>query len=700
MNYIKNKSSIILPLKENFSNKDFGAVSIWVNDYLKFSKLSSDLVFCRKLPKNYSYLNKNVCPISIVGKLYTNLKYIKAIHDQIIKKKIINVEIHNRPEYAMYLIKKNPNIKINLIFHNDPNHIRYSNTVKHKIFLLNNCNNIIFVSNWVKKRFFMNLDVNHKNNTKVIYNFIKPIKKFPRKKKIIVFSGKLNKSKGFEIFGNSVISILKKYPDWEAQVFGNEQREIFNFKHERLKINNWISHKDLLKIYEKSSISIVNPTWEEPFGRTALESASRGCAVVTSRSGGLGETFNNNLILKKNNSGELTKIISKLIENQKFIKKIQKKNFLNIIHKPHNTVSALDELRILNKKLLPYSSKNFKILHISNFGIKSDYRLFNVSISNKITNGLIRLGHDVINFDYRTHNSSLFEKNPLDNKILSIIKNYKPQLLLLGHNNILSRTTMNIIKEKFDIKIALWYEDHVVKGDPSYRKNLDLIEKNHDLIDNFFITTSPDVIKSKINKNKINFLPIPVDPNIENGNFFNIKKNKDLFFALSHGVNYGKLKKNTFDERSKFIDKVISYSGNKANFNILGLYNEEPKWNYQFNQELMICKTALNLSRGGPNKYAPSNRIATLMGNGVLPFIHDKVKYQDFFDNDEIVIYKDYKDLVDQLLLITNDAKKLKKRSIKSKKSYFNYFENSIVADFIINKIFDTKKKYKYVWSR
>ena len=86
MNYIKNKSSIILPLKENFSNKGFGAVSIWVNDYLKFSKSNNDLVFCRKLPNNYSYLNKNVCPISIDGKLYTNLKYIKTINDQIVKK--------------------------------------------------------------------------------------------------------------------------------------------------------------------------------------------------------------------------------------------------------------------------------------------------------------------------------------------------------------------------------------------------------------------------------------------------------------------------------------------------------------------------------------------------------------------------------------------------------------------------------------
>ena len=65
-------------------------------------------------------------PISIDGKLFTNSKYIKKIYLEIIKKKITIVEIHNRPEYAFYLVKKNPNIKINLIFHNDPNTIRYS----------------------------------------------------------------------------------------------------------------------------------------------------------------------------------------------------------------------------------------------------------------------------------------------------------------------------------------------------------------------------------------------------------------------------------------------------------------------------------------------------------------------------------------------------------------------------------------------
>ena len=49
MKFNNKRSAIILPLKENFSNKDFGAVSVWVSEYLKYSKINTDIIFCRKL---------------------------------------------------------------------------------------------------------------------------------------------------------------------------------------------------------------------------------------------------------------------------------------------------------------------------------------------------------------------------------------------------------------------------------------------------------------------------------------------------------------------------------------------------------------------------------------------------------------------------------------------------------------------------
>ncbi|WP_440618407.1 glycosyltransferase [Candidatus Pelagibacter sp. HIMB1493] len=698
MKLYKFKTGIILPLKENYTLTNFGAVSIWVSDYINTTKNYNEIIFCKKKKIKEAYLSKNICPIEIKDKIFTNQNYIKKINNFLLKKKIECVEIHNRPEYAKYLIKNNPNLKVNLIFHNDPNKIRHSQYNVDKEFLLKYCNNVIFVSNWVKKQFFKNFKYSHKNNSIIIYNFVKPLNKFPKKKKIIIFAGKLNKSKGYHIFCEVIKKILNKHKDWSAIVVGDESRENYSIKHERLKIYNWIKHSALLKIYEKSSISVVNPTWEEPFGRTAMESASRGCAVITSKSGGLSETFNNNLVLKNNDSKNLFKKISFLINNKNYIKQIQLDNFNNVLHKPQKSIENLNKLR--NKRIYTdrLIKKFYKILHVGNFGIKVSHRLFNISIAHKITNGLIRNGHDVINFDYRNINYNLFQNNYIDTKLEEIVNHYRPDLVLFGHNNILSRNSLLILKERFNCKTAIWYEDHVVKGDPNFNNNISLLEKNNDLIDQYFITTSPDVIKTKIKKEKINFLPIPVDPNIESENFYENNKTKDLFFALSHGVNYGKLKKNVTDERSKFIDKLLKIGSDKFNFHFLGLFNEEPKWNYEFNKEISVAKTALNLSRGGPSKYCSSNRIATLMGNGILPFIDEKIMYQDFFNNDEIITYKNPYDLLSKLSEVKSNDRVLIKRSKNAKRSYFNFFENTIVADAIISKIFETSKKYQYVW--
>ena len=112
----------------------------------------------------------------------------------------------------------------------------------------------------------------------------------------------------------------------------------------------------------------------------------------------------------------------------------------------------------------------------------------------------------------------------------------------------------------------------------------------------------------------------------------------------------------------------------------------------------MSSKTALNLSRGGPSKYASSNRIATLMGNGILTFIDEKTKFDDFFKNGEIITYKNEIDLINKLLSIKDDKKELIRRGKLAKKNYFKFFENKIISDFIISKIFNIKNKYKYIW--
>ena len=133
-------------------------------------------------------------------------------------------------------------------------------------------------------------------------------------------------------------------------------------------------------------------------------------------------------------------------------------------------------------------------------------------------------------------------------------------------------------------------------------------------------------------------------------------------------------------------------------FNILGYANEQPKWNYHYFKELSKCKTALNLSRGIPSKYASSNRIASLIANGIMTFIDKKTMYQDFFDNDEMGFYTNAQDLLNQLEKLNGNISKINKISRNGKKKYFSIFDNSIVSDNIISKTFNIKNKYKHIW--
>ena len=128
------------------------------------------------------------------------------------------------------------------------------------------------------------------------------MKTFPKKRKIIIFTGKLNHAKGYDIFAKACLKILDKFPDWNAIAIGNEKRETYNFKHKNFKVLDWLPHEKIMNYYKKSSIAIVCSRWQEPFGRTAMEAAASGCATIITKRGGLEETFNaNKLVINKLN---------------------------------------------------------------------------------------------------------------------------------------------------------------------------------------------------------------------------------------------------------------------------------------------------------------------------------------------------------------------------------------------------------------
>ena len=116
---------------------------------------------------------------------------------------------------------------------------------------------------------------------------------------LITFVGKLNESNGYDIYKDAVTKILNEFNDWKAYSIVDESRTRPIINHNNHVELGFLKHKKVLQFLNKSEIAVVPSRWEEPFGRTALESSSRGCETIISNRGGLTETTNNSIILKK-----------------------------------------------------------------------------------------------------------------------------------------------------------------------------------------------------------------------------------------------------------------------------------------------------------------------------------------------------------------------------------------------------------------
>ncbi len=698
------KIATILPYKENYSKKKAAAASLWVHDFFNYSKLKKEnFIFGSTDQKDY--LSKNYINIRIKNsssKLQsTTNQYCNELIKKIQNKNFDIVEIHNRP-LVFNILKKKLKSSFIIYFHNDPLSMKGSKTSKERINLLNNVEKIVFVSEWVQKRFFIDLDKRLVNKTEVVYPSIDKQKKFLSKDKKIVFVGKLNPSKGYDIYRDAILKILDEYPLWKAYSIGDESRNKPTINHKNHFELGYLSHNQVLKFLSKTEIAVVPSRWDEPFGRTSLEASSRGCATIISNRGGLPETSDSCVILEKLNSENLYYQIKDLINNKAKRTFIQKKGYSNVKHLTKENSNLIDDIReslFVNYRIGLIKNK-LKIINIYNLGQKLNHRLYNISVGKKFTNGFIRNGHDVLEIsdrDFIKQNRTFSLTNinhKFQNYLIETFKNYNPDLLFFGHTNNIHLDTINEIKNiNKKIIVSQWNEDPIMKSLKDSKSNVKKISYYGTNVDHNFITTHPTVFLNQNKKiNNLHFMFIPVDKNIECFDVYKLKPRKDIFYAMSHGVNRATLKKGKNDSRIHFLNGLIKKLDG-INYDFYGFKNKEPIWGDNFYNALTNSKMGLNLSRGLPTKYYSSNRIASLMGNGLLTFIDKRTQMNDIFNNDEIIFYSSLNDLSDKILFYKKNDKLRKKIAKKGKSKYFQLFNESKISKYIIDKSFGNNSK-------
>jgi glycosyltransferase involved in cell wall biosynthesis len=702
----KYKIATILPYKENYTFLKAQAAAIWVCDFFKYSKFKeSNYIYGNTKGTDYltkNYVNINISNLKSKFSSSTNeycrnfIKKTKKIYFDII-------EIHNRPLVFNFL-KKEINSKFIIYFHNDPLSMNGSKSISERLNLLDEIDKIIFVSKWVQNRFFENLDKKLINKTEVVYPSIHREQKIHKKEKKITFVGKLNESKGYDIYKDAVTKILDEFNDWQAYSIGDESRNRPIINHKNHFELGFLKHKKVLKFLNKSEIAVVPSRWEEPFGRTALESASRACATIISNRGGLPETTDHCIILKKLTPNELYLNLKKLIKSDKTRKKIQKDGFKKVKHLIKENSLLIDNIRenCVQKFNLNFIRNKLRIINIYNTGQKLNHRLYNISLGKKFTNGFIRNGHDVLEISDRDYirqvrNFSLKSgSHKFQDFLIETFKNYNPDFLFFGHTKNIELNTIEQFRSiNKNLIITQWNEDPVMPSLDYSKTNIKNISHYANLVDHNFITTDPSIfIKQKSGIKNLHFFFVPVDRNIECFDVYKLNPTKDIFYAMSHGVNRAKLKKGKTDLRINFLNNLIKKFDN-INYDFYGFENKEPIWGDNFYKALVNSKMGLNLSRGLPTKYYSSNRIASLMGNGLLTFIDKKTQMNDFFNNNEIIFYSGINDLSEKISFYKKNEKARIKIAKNGKKKYFNLFNELKTTKYIIDKsLGNTTKLY------
>ena len=356
------KINILLPYKEKFDENKASSVSITVRNNLYHSKYLNQInIFGQNVEKplfkdNFIGLKYSILSFQSKNRFLAS-KMIKIISKETDQKQLI--EIHNRP-YLVDQIAKEKKFPISLFFHNDPQEMKGSKSIREREKILEKCSAIFCVSEFIKSKFIEGIRTNSQK-VHVLYNGVeRKLKRLPKKKKEILFVGRLVQEKGVHFYVEAVKGIAPKYLDWSFGLIGsfrlgdNINKNLYSEKIIKKMKDigsqaQFYGFKDQEFVEEKmksASIIVIPSIWEEPFGLVAAEAMSNGACIIASKVGGIPEIIKDNGVLIEDlNLTKLSSMIDNLIRDHELRKSYQRMAWKNFGLSSNTSSKRLDYFR-------------------------------------------------------------------------------------------------------------------------------------------------------------------------------------------------------------------------------------------------------------------------------------------------------------------------------------------------------------------
>lgn len=340
-----------------------------------------------------------------------------------------------------------------------------------------------------------------------------------------------------------------------------------------------------------------------------------------------------------------------------------------------------------------------RILHVSHFSWKKG--VFLHGVPHKISNGLIRNGHQVINFCARdtARSASLFGSRKLGRRhanemLLELCRQMEPEGIVFGHAEVIKASTLLEIRRMLPhVRIVHWNVDPLFDD-----SNIRQIEAVLDVVDATLITTGGDHLRRFVrNRHKVGFLPNPTDASIETGAAYEAQ---DLAFDLLYVVTNPKHVRHycgrmwNVEELGRLIQSRLP----EVSHGFFGMLGREKLVGGAFQRALESSKMGLNVSKRNDYYLYSSDRMAQMFGNGLLVFLDRATHLTDLIAEDMAAFHSDIEELIDKIRFFHRNDASRREVARRGAEHYRAAFNEQIVARYITDVMFDRLDRSAYPW--
>ncbi|MDB2390206.1 glycosyltransferase family 4 protein [Alphaproteobacteria bacterium] len=357
---------LLLPSKERFTPDNAGAIAGVVHD-LAISSATPDVFHIYGTAVENAFSDVNFTGLKAQKSLFQgqNIGFANAYLNHIATKNAPDiVEVHSRCNVARHLAKKNAALNVILYLHNDPRTMKGAKTVTERRFLLDNMAAVICISDYIRACFLDGIGDQHPKAHIVgvarngAYRWI-TIK--PKKEPIILLAGRMVPEKGILECAEAVANVLPDFPEWRlviagARHFEKAKRGSYEDKiakaiaplGSRAEMLGFIPIKEMRDLQMRAAIAACPSLWNEPISKVVLESLAAGCALLTTRRGGIPEVAEGRaLIVDHPNVSTFSKALTTLVGDDAIRQKLQDKAWDDFPFTASQMAEDADSLRLL-----------------------------------------------------------------------------------------------------------------------------------------------------------------------------------------------------------------------------------------------------------------------------------------------------------------------------------------------------------------